>query len=201
MKIWAYDFRCASYFQLLTRTLESFRYDVTTALIMESADAMVASGLKDAGYEYVLIDDGWPACDQFAESGHCQTPAPRAADGQIQINSTSFPNGFNDLTAYVHGLGLKIGIYTAVSNVTCGGFMASLYHEAVDAASFGSCVVLVNTMIMDFAAAWGFDFVKFDTCNEDCDVHCIMNSTAHMRDGLNATGRPMAFYIDAGNPT
>ena len=105
---------------------------------------MVSSGLKAAGYEYVLIDDGWPACDQFAESGHCQTPAPRNAEGQIQINATSFPNGFNELTAYVHGLGLKIGIYTAVSNVTCGGFMASLYHEAVDAASFGVYSIVAN---------------------------------------------------------
>jgi len=87
---------------------------------------------------------------------------------------------------YVHGLGLKMGIYTAVSNATCGGFSSSLNHEAVDAQTF---------------ADWGMDFVKHDTCNEDCGIHdgCIQNSTGRMRDGLNATGKPIVYYIDDGN--
>ena len=52
--------------------------------------------------------------------------------------------------------GLKLGIYTAVSITTCGGFTGSLFHEETDAATF---------------ASWGMDFVKFDTCGNDCDVH------------------------------
>eukprot|EP00042_Codosiga_hollandica_P029947 m.169308 g.169308 ORF g.169308 m.169308 type:complete len:430 (-) comp53220_c0_seq4:169-1458(-) len=169
-------------------TWNTFRYAVSSELIMSSADVVVSSGLLSAGYKYVLIDDGWPACAVYTADGGCAQPAPRDANNQIQVNTTKFPGGFQPLTEYVHSKGLLIGIYTAVSNTTCGGFTGSLNYEAIDAASF---------------AEWGFDFVKFDTCGYDCGVHdlCMQNSTARMRDGLNATGRPIVFYIDAGNPT
>jgi hypothetical protein len=73
--------------------------------------------------------------------------------------------------------------------MTCGGFTGSLGHEAVDAQAF---------------ADWGIDFVKMDAgCRNDCSLHdgCLISSLTRMRDGLNATGRTIVYYIDDGNPT
>lgn len=92
------------------------------------------------------------------------------------------------LADYVHSKGLKLGIYTAVSATTCGGFVGSLGFEEIDAETF---------------AEWGMDFVKHDTCNEDCGIHdgCMQNSTKRMSDAIAATGRQMVYYIDGGNPS
>jgi len=127
-------------------------------------------------------------CSLYNSDGSCRTPAPRDAASRIQVDPKKFPNGMKALTDYVHSLSLKIGIYTAVSATTCGGYSASLNFEAIDAQAF---------------ADWGFDFVKHDTCNFDCGIHtrCLQNSTARMRDGLNATGRNIVYYIDDGNPS
>ena len=137
--------------------------------------------------QYVLIDDGWTGCLRGGGDAPCEEPAPRGADGRIPINRTKFPEGFRPLTAYLRSLGLRAGIYTAVGARTCGGFVGSLGHEAVDAAAF---------------AEWGFEFVKHDTCDV-CGLHdrCIQNATARMHAALNATGIPIVYYIDAGNPT
>lgn len=173
-------------------TWNTFRFDVSSSLIIKSADAMISSGLRNAGYEYVLIDDGWPMCAEYNHrDGHCLVPYPRDSQGRIQVNTTKFPDGMAVLADYIHSKGMKLGIYTAVSETTCGGFTGSLHHEKIDAQTF---------------ADWGMDFVKMDTCGKGpygCGVHdgCMQNSTAAMRDGLNATGRPIVFYIDAGNPT
>jgi len=93
-----------------------------------------------------------------------------------------------DLANYVHSLGLLLGIYTAVSKTTCGGFTASLGYEEIDALTFNE---------------WGMDFVKHDTCNFDCGIHdgCLQNSTTKMSQTLNQTGRAIVYYIDSGNPT
>jgi len=101
----------------------------------------MASKLLSSGYEYLLIDDGWPP-----DTAHARQAGPaRLPDGTIPVSKKKFPSGFKNLTDYVHTLGLKIGIYTAVSHWTCGGYTGSLGHEDVDAKSF---------------ADWGFDFVK-----------------------------------------
>ena len=63
----------------------------------------------------------------------CDIPAPRRSDGRIVVDTAKFPGGFRPLTDYVHGLGLKIGIYTAVSARTCGGYTGSLGFEEIDA--------------------------------------------------------------------
>ena len=83
--------------------------------------------------------------------------------GHIPVNKQKFPSGFAALTDSVHKLGLKLGIYTSVSAVTCGGFMGSLGHEEADATHF-----------VDL----GFDLVKYDTCGVDCGIHdgCIQNA-------------------------
>ncbi len=194
-------------------TWNTFRYNVTDVLLRQMAQAMVDSGLADAGYEYILIDDGWSECAVFNSDGGCAVQAARDNAGRIPpdpikvceaehhfVRSTfvpflligvvrytnQFPNGMKPVADFMHSLGLKLGIYTAVSNATCGGFLSSLGHEAVDAQTF---------------ADWGMDFVKHDTCNSDCGIRdgCIQQSTARMRDALNATGRPIVYYIDDGN--
>eukprot|EP00727_Mastigamoeba_balamuthi_P004687 m51a1_g14216 putative alpha-galactosidase (450) ;mRNA; f:180907-182653 len=182
----------------------SFRYDVTEDLIKQAfspyirpenrtpshassqtAMAMAKNGLRDAGYEYVLIDDGWTTCDRWDYvQGKCARAGARDSSGRIVADPKKFPSGMKALADYVHSLGLKIGIYTAVSHTTCGGFQSSLGHEAIDAQTF---------------ADWGMDLVKHDTCNLDCDVQCIKRSTALMRDGLNKTGKPIVYYVDDGN--
>jgi hypothetical protein len=99
----------------------SFRLNVSDSLLRTSTDFLASSPLKAAGYEYILLDDGWPSCAKLDSSGHCLELPPRDADGRIPVDPHKFPNGFKPITDYAHSKGLKIGIYTGVSNRTCGG--------------------------------------------------------------------------------
>ena len=112
-----------------------FGCNVNEKLIREMADAMVSSGLKAAGYEYVNIDDCWQVS--------------RAADGTIVADAERFPGGIKALADYVHRKGLKLGIYTDAGRMTCEKRPGSYEHEAQD----------INTY-----AAWGVDYVKIDWC-------------------------------------
>jgi len=122
-------------------------YDhVTDKLVRQAADAMIASGMADYGYQFVNIDDCWmvkPGSDNPELKG-----APRDADGAIRANGR-FPN-MPALTAYIHARGLKAGIYTGPGPRTCANFTASYQHEEIDARTF---------------AKWGFDFLKYDWCS------------------------------------
>ncbi|HEY6785108.1 MAG TPA: glycoside hydrolase family 27 protein, partial [Gemmatimonadales bacterium] len=91
-----------------------FACDVSDRLIRETADAMVSSGMKDAGYRYVIIDDCWQVA--------------RAKDGTIVADSVRFPNGIKALADYVHSKGLKFGIYTDAGTETCQGRPGTLGH-------------------------------------------------------------------------
>ena len=104
---------------------------VTAADLKATADFFVSSGMKDAGYEYVMTDDGWT-------SG-------RDAQGRIIADPVKFPGGMAAVADYVHGLGLKLGVYSAASSVVCSGRVGSLYREQIDAQTF---------------ASWGVDYVK-----------------------------------------
>jgi alpha-galactosidase len=111
-------------------------------MIRGVADEMVASGLKDAGYDYVNLDDCWAEPD-------------RDKDGNLVVNRTRFPHGLLQLSGYIHGKGMKFGIYTSAGTHTCqtredGGFPGALHHERQDAALFASL---------------GVDYVKYDNCN------------------------------------
>lgn len=116
----------------------TFACDVNETLIREMADAMVTSGMKDAGYEYINIDDCW----------HGQ----RDADGNIQVDKERFPSGMKVLADYVHSKGLKIGIYSDAGDKTCAGYPGSRGHEYQDALTF---------------AQWGIDYLKYDWCNTE----------------------------------
>ncbi|KZP14578.1 glycoside hydrolase family 27 protein [Athelia psychrophila] len=118
-------------------TWNRFACNISSELIRETASTMKTLGFLDAGYTYINIDDCW-------------LTAEREADGTLQVDSTKFPEGMNNLTSYLHGLGFKAGIYEDEGTETCAGFAGSLGYEAVDARSF---------------VDWGFDYAKIDNCN------------------------------------
>lgn len=174
-------------------TWNTFACHVNATLMEQSIDALAASPLLAAGYNWVLLDDCWTTCARFkiGNSGACAEPGARdAATGEIVVDPVKFPRGFAPLTARAHEKGLRIGIYTSVSPVTCGGFVGSMRHEAVDAASF---------------VRWGFDMVKHDTCGHVVDdVHngAMQAAVARMRDALwSSSNGTMVYYLDSGNPT
>ncbi len=122
-------------------------YDrITDRLMRQAADAMLASGMADFGYQYVNIDDCWMVKpgSTVAELGG----DPRTADGSIRPNGR-FPD-MKALTAYIHAKGLKAGLYTSPGPLTCARFAGSYQHEEQDARCF---------------AEWGFDFLKYDLCS------------------------------------
>jgi alpha-galactosidase len=116
------------------------------ALMRRAADIMIQSGLADHGYQYVNIDDAWMGRPK-SEDPDEQGPS-RDARGMINANRR-FPD-MKAMTDYIHGLGLKAGIYTSPGQLTCAGFYGSYEHEAQDAARF---------------VEWGFDFLKYDWCS------------------------------------
>jgi alpha-galactosidase len=113
-----------------------FGCNINEDLLLETADALVQTGMKNAGYEYIVIDDCWQATQ-------------RDNDGNLVPDPNKFPHGMAYLADAIHRRGLKIGLYTSIGAVTCQGFPGSLDHEAHDAWQF---------------ARWGIDFVKDDFC-------------------------------------
>jgi len=113
-----------------------FACNVSEDLIKGAADAMVASGMKDAGYQYIVIDDCWQV--------------ERDKAGNIVADVKRFPSGMKALADYVHSKGLKFGIYSDAGEKTCGGRPGSRGHEFQDALQY---------------AAWDVDYLKYDWCN------------------------------------
>jgi alpha-galactosidase len=113
-----------------------FGCNVTEDLVKSAADALVSSGMKDADYEYVVIDDCWQVS--------------RDAAANIVVDQKSFPNGIKALADYVHSKGLKFGIYSDAGTKTCAGRPGGRGHEYQDAIQY---------------AAWGVDYLKYDWCN------------------------------------
>jgi alpha-galactosidase len=119
---------------------------ISDADMRAAADAMIASGMADAGYSYVSIDDCWM---RKPGSTDARTAGPvRDGDGAILPN-TDFPD-MRGMTEYIHKLGLKAGIYTSPGPLTCQKYEGSYQHEEADARRF---------------AEWGFDFLKYDWCS------------------------------------
>jgi alpha-galactosidase len=134
--------------------------------IMEVADAMVSSGLRDAGYQLLQLDDGWMA-------------AKRDAQGRQYADTARFPHGMKYLADYVHSRGLKIGIYSSNGMKTCAGYPGSYNYEESDAKTY---------------AAWGIDYLKYDACGEK-ENHTDRELHTRMSKALQATGRPIMFEI------
>ncbi|MCU1683206.1 MAG: Conserved putative secreted protein [Amycolatopsis sp.] len=143
-----------------------FNCNINEQVIRNAADAMVSTGMKAAGYTYVNIDDCWAEHD-------------RDAQGKLVANHERFPSGIKALADYVHGKGLKLGIYTSAGTMTCANTMpGALDHEQADAQIF---------------ADWGVDYVKYDNCNNQ-DRPAIDRYKA-MGDALKATGRPIVYAL------
>lgn len=134
-------------------------------VVRETADQMASNGMKDAGYEYVIIDDCW-------QTG-------RDAQGNIVVDAAKFPSGIKALADYIHSKGLKFGIYTDVGTMTCAKRPGSIGHEYQDARQY---------------AAWGVDYLKEDWCNTLPGQNSESSYTL-MRDALKAAGRPIVFSI------
>ena len=100
---------------------------INESVIREAADAMVATGMRDAGYQYIVIDDCWQV--------------GRDKDGNILADSQRFPSGIKALADYVHSAGLKFGIYSDVGTKTCAGRPGSLGHEYQDARQYAAWTV------------------------------------------------------------
>jgi alpha-galactosidase len=115
-----------------------FACNVNEELIRQTADAMVESGMKEAGYQYVVIDDCW----------HGQ----RDSLGFIHPDPQRFPSGMKALADYIHAKGLKFGLYSDAGWKTCGGRPGSRGHEYQDAMMY---------------AKWGVDYLKYDWCNTE----------------------------------
>jgi alpha-galactosidase len=134
-------------------------------LVLETADAMIASGMREVGYRYLVIDDAWHE-------------SVRNDDGDLTENRWAFPHGMRWLGEQIHARGLRFGLYTDAGTRTCQGYPASLGNEMRDAKRF---------------AEWGVDFMKVDWCHTAGlrGRTTYPKWTAAIR----ATGRPMVLSI------
>lgn len=114
----------------------TFTWDINEDLIKGVADVMANEGYKEAGYEYIVIDDCWSL-------------RQRDKDGKLVVDPEKFPNGMKALADYVHSKGFKFGMYSCAGTHTCGGYPGSFEHEFSDAEQF---------------ASWGVDYLKYDYC-------------------------------------
>ncbi len=145
-----------------------FDCDIDEQLVRETADALVSTGLRDAGYVYVNLDDCWHG--------------ERDEDGFIQPDRERFPSGMKALGDYIHARGLKFGIYSDAGEYTCQKRPGSQGYEYQDALQY---------------ARWGVDYLKYDWCytgEGDAQRNPIEAYTT-MRDAMHAAGRPMVFSI------
>jgi alpha-galactosidase len=144
----------------------AFQLAIDEGKIRAAADLMATSGMTDAGYAYVVVDAGWKS-------------KSRDASGRLQADPVKFPSGMKALADYVHGRGLKFGIYTDAGFEDCdSGAPGSLGHEELDARTF---------------AAWGVDYVKEDWCHsEGLDARTVYGK---MSRAIEASGRPMVFSL------
>ncbi|AQT83151.1 alpha-galactosidase [Mycolicibacterium litorale] len=150
---------------------------LSEATVEQTIDAMVSSGMRDAGYRYVDLDAGWAATD-------------RDADGNLRADPARFPDGIAAVARYAHDRGMRLGLYASPSYELCGigEDNASAGHESADADTF---------------ARWGVDYLKYDWCSTDTDRAEQIRRFTAMRDALHATGRPIFYSINpntSGDP-
>ncbi|KAL3147731.1 hypothetical protein ABBQ32_002472 [Trebouxia sp. C0010 RCD-2024] len=155
-------------------TWNCFGGDINEDIIKSTADIMIQTGLDKAGYEYLVIDDGWSELD-------------RGKDDKIIASKDRFPSGMLNVSHYVHSRGLKFGMYSDAGSKTCLGLPGSRGKEELDAQYF---------------ADLGVDFLKYDNCHAPAS-DWIVDRYSAMRDALNKTGRPILFSMcnwGAGDP-
>jgi alpha-galactosidase len=152
----------------------TFGCNIDEKLIKGMADSIVSSGMRELGYQYVVVDDCW-------------FDPQRDASGNLQGNPARFPSGMKALGDYLHAKGLKFGLYEVPGTKTCAqtgsypGSTGSQGHEAQDARQF---------------AAWGVDYLKYDWCMGTGSIDDQVRTFKTMHDALIATGRPIVFSIN-----
>ena len=142
-----------------------FQTNINEKMIKEIADAMVSSGMQKAGYTYLVLDDGWMAME-------------RDKNGDLVADPKKFPNGMKALSDYVHGKGLKFGLYNCAGTKTCAGYPGTHGYEIQDARYY---------------ASQGVDYLKFDWCSSD--GLNAKESYTNMSKAIKAAGRPMIFSL------
>jgi alpha-galactosidase len=143
----------------------TFATNIDEKLVKETADIMVSSGLAAAGYNYIVLDDGWMTHE-------------RDANGDLVPDPVKFPNGMKSLIDYVHSKGLKFGLYNCAGTQTCAGYPGTRGYEYQDAR---------------FYARLGIDFLKYDWCNTKGITAPEAYTT--MSNALKTAGRPIVFSL------
>ena len=146
-------------------TWNTFQTKINEEMLREMVDVYLSTGMRDAGYQYFVLDDGWMAME-------------RDPSGSLVADPVKFPHGMKSFADYVHSRGLKFGIYNCAGSKTCAGYPGTRGHEYEDARLY---------------ASWGVDFLKYDWCNTDSlnapEAYKTMSAA------LRATGRPIVFSI------
>lgn len=150
-------------FRCITNCTEQPNDCLTEDLIKSQADKMVSEGYRDAGYQYLSIDDCWMAKE-------------RDSQGALVPDPIRFPSGMKALADYIHGKGLKLGIYEDFGTATCQEYPGSEFYLQKDAQTF---------------ADWGVDLLKLDGCNSN--VNDMKTGYEAMGQFLNKTGRPILY--------
>jgi alpha-galactosidase len=145
-----------------------FAGNIDETKIKQIADTLVSSGMKDAGYIYLNLDDNWMATS-------------RDGSGNLRGDTTRFPSGMKALGDYIHSKGLKFGIYGCRGSKTCMGVNQS--------GSYGNEQKDANTF-----ASWGVDYLKYDNCNA---VGTMQTDYQNMKNALASCGRPIVFSVCA----
>lgn len=147
-------------------TWNYFGTNINEKDIMQMADALVNSGMADAGYKYIFVDDGWVG--------------GRDSKNNLIADPQRFPSGIKSLADYVHKKGLKLGIYSDAAQTTCEGNTASLGFEEQDAKTF---------------ASWEVDYLKYDYCNAPSDSVTAKIRYKTMADALRKSGRTIELGV------
>ncbi|MDX6191595.1 glycoside hydrolase family 27 protein [Flavobacterium sp. Fl-318] len=143
----------------------TFHTNIDEKMVMETADALVSSGMRDAGYVYLVLDDGWMAME-------------RDREGNLVPDPKKFPRGMKFVADYVHSKGLKFGMYNCAGTLTCQKYPGTRGYEYQDARNY---------------ASWDIDFLKYDWCNT-AGINAKEAYTT-MSDALQKTGKPILFSI------
>ena len=163
------DNRLARTPQMGWNNWNSLGCDVSQQLLVDTADLLIRLGLRDLGYEYVLLDDCW-------SDG-------RDENGRIKVDTRRFPQGMKWVAEQLHNAGLLYGMYSSAGHLTCARYEGSLDYEKADAESW---------------ASWGVDYLKYDNCysaGRHGSPEASFNRYKTMGDALKATGRNILYSL------
>lgn len=145
-----------------------FTKHIDEKMLLEMADAMVNSGMRDLGYQYLNIDDYW------------HNTTRDSATGKPMVDPKKFPNGMRYIADYVHSKGLKLGIYSDAGTMTCGKCFGGYKFEDIDAKTYSD---------------WGIDLLKYDFCHVPLKKSEALSRYKKMGDALKGSGRSVVYSV------